>query len=118
MTDPVQLVDVRNLTVDFLPGGTSLRAVAGLDLTLRAGEVLAVLGESGSGKTVTLRALMRLLPERRTVIGGHIVVDGRDVLALSRRELSDYCGRTVAMVFQEPGLALDPVYRVGAGGRC
>jgi peptide/nickel transport system ATP-binding protein len=80
---------------------------------LRAGEVLALLGESGSGKTVTLRALMRLLPEKRAVIGGDIVVDGHDVLALSRRELSDYRGRTAAMVFQEPGLALDPVYRVG-----
>ena len=113
MTDPAQLVDVRDLTVDFLAGGTPLRAVAGLDLMLRAGEVLALLGESGSGKTVTLRAMMRLLPEKRAVIGGHIVVDGRDVLALSRRELSDYRGRTVAMVFQEPGLALDPVYRVG-----
>jgi peptide/nickel transport system ATP-binding protein len=113
MMDPGLLVDVRDLTVDFLPGGTPLRAVAGLDLMLRAGEVLALLGESGSGKTVTLRALMRLLPEKRAVVGGQIVVDGRDVLALSRRELSDYRGRTVAMVFQEPGLALDPVYRVG-----
>jgi peptide/nickel transport system ATP-binding protein len=113
MTEPAQLVAVRNLTVDFLAGDKPLRAVAGLDLILQAGEVLALLGESGSGKTVTLRALMRLLPEKRAVIGGNIVVDDRDVLALSRRELSDYRGRTVAMVFQEPGLALDPVYRVG-----
>jgi peptide/nickel transport system ATP-binding protein len=113
MTEPAQLVAVRNLTVDFLGGDKPLRAVAGLDLVLQAGEVLALLGESGSGKTVTLRALMRLLPEKRAVIGGNIVVDGRDVLVLSRRELSDYRGRTVAMVFQEPGLALDPVYRVG-----
>ena len=113
MTVPAQLVAVCNLTVDFLAGNKPLRAVAGLDLMLRAGEVLALLGESGSGKTVTLRALMQLLPEKRAVIGGNIVVDGRDVLALSRRELSDYRGRTVAMVFQEPGLALDPVYRVG-----
>jgi peptide/nickel transport system ATP-binding protein len=113
MTEPAQLVAVRNLTVDFVAGDKSLRAVAGLDLMLHAGEVLALLGESGSGKTVTLRALMRLLPEKRAVISGNIVVDGRDVLALSRRELSDYRGRTVAMVFQEPGLALDPVYRVG-----
>jgi peptide/nickel transport system ATP-binding protein len=113
MTEPAQLVAVRNLTVDFLAGDKPLRAVAGLDLMLQAGEVLALLGESGSGKTVTLRALMRLLPEKRAVIGGNIVVDGRDVLALSRRELSDHRGRTVAMVFQEPGLALDPVYRVG-----
>jgi peptide/nickel transport system ATP-binding protein len=113
MTDPAQLVDVRGLTVDFLAGGAPLRAVAGLDLMLHAGEVLALLGESGSGKTVTLRAMMRLLPAKRAVISGHVFVDGRDVLALSRRELSDYRGRTVAMVFQEPGLALDPVYRVG-----
>jgi peptide/nickel transport system ATP-binding protein len=113
MTEPAQLVAVQNLTVDFLAGDKPLRAVAGLDLVLQAGEVLALLGESGSGKTVTLRALMRLLPEKRAVIGGNIVVEGRDVLALSRRELSDYRGRTVAMVFQEPGLALDPVYRVG-----
>jgi peptide/nickel transport system ATP-binding protein len=113
MMDPGQLVDVCNLTVDFLAGRAPLRAVAGLDLMLRAGEVLALLAESGSGKTVTLRALMRLLPVKRAAIGGQIVVDGRDVLALPRRELSDYRGRTVAMVFQEPGLALDPVYRVG-----
>jgi peptide/nickel transport system ATP-binding protein len=113
MTEPAQLVAVRNLTVDFVAGDKPLRAVAGLDLMLHAGEVLALLGESGSGKTVTLRALMRLLPEKRAVIGGDIVVDGHDVLALSRRELSDYRGRTAAMVFQEPGIALDPVYRVG-----
>ena len=85
-----------------------------LDLTLRAGEVLALLGESGSGKSVTLRALMRLLPERRTVIGGaHPSSTAATCCALSRRELTAYRGRTVAMVFQEPGLALDPVYRVG-----
>ncbi len=107
------IVDVRGLTVDFSGGARPVRAVAGVDLTLRPGEVLALLGESGSGKSVTLRALMRLLPPRRAVIGGTITVDGRDVLALSRRDLTAYRGRTVAMIFQEPGLALDPVYRVG-----
>ena len=89
-----------------------MRAVAGVDLALAPGEVLALLGESGSGKSVTLRALMRLLPPRAAV-GGAITVDGRDVKALSARELSAYRGRTVAMIFQEPGLALDPVYPVG-----
>jgi peptide/nickel transport system ATP-binding protein len=107
------IVEVRGLTVDFLGNGPPLRAVAGVDLSLRAGEALTLLGESGSGKTVTLRALMRLLPERRAVIGGKMTVDGRDVLALGRRELAAYRGKVVAMVFQEPGLALDPVYRVG-----
>jgi peptide/nickel transport system ATP-binding protein len=112
MTDPVPIVDVQDLTVDF-HGAKPVRAVAGVDLTLRPGEVLALLGESGSGKSVTLRALMRLLPEHRAVIGGKVLVDGHDVRAMSKRELSAYRGRTIAMIFQEPGLALDPVYRVG-----
>lgn len=108
-----EIVDVEGLTVDFLGGAKPLRAVAGVDLTLRRGETLALLGESGSGKSVTLRALMRLLPERRAIIGGRLRVDGQDVGALSDRDLSAYRGRTIAMIFQEPGLALDPVYRLG-----
>jgi peptide/nickel transport system ATP-binding protein len=112
------IVEVEGLTVDFFGGASRtsskpVRAVADVDLTLRPGEVLALLGESGSGKSVTLRALMRLLPERRAVIGGRITVDGHDVLALSNRDLSAYRGRSIAMIFQEPGLALDPVYRLG-----
>jgi peptide/nickel transport system ATP-binding protein len=107
------IVDVQDLTVDFHGGAKPLRAVAGVDLTLRPGEVLALLGESGSGKSVTLRALMRLLPEHRAVIGGKVLVDGHDVRAMSKRDLPAYRGRTIAMIFQEPGLALDPVYRVG-----
>jgi peptide/nickel transport system ATP-binding protein len=107
------IVQVEGLTVDFLGGVKPVRAVADVDLTLRPAEVLALLGESGSGKSVTLRALMRLLPERRAVIGGRIRVDGHDVRSLSNRDLSAYRGRSIAMIFQEPGLALDPVYRVG-----
>jgi peptide/nickel transport system ATP-binding protein len=106
-------VEVERLTVDFIGRGKPVRAVAGVDLILHPGEVLALLGESGSGKSVTLRALMRLLPERRAVIGGRLRVDGHDVLALSNRELTAYRGRSIAMIFQEPGLALDPVYRLG-----
>jgi peptide/nickel transport system ATP-binding protein len=113
VSDAGPLVDVKGLTVDFLGGPKPVRAVAGVDLTLAKGEVLALLGESGSGKTVTLRALMRLLPPKRATIGGRIRVDGRDVLALTPRELAAMRGRTVAMVFQEPGIALDPVYRLG-----
>jgi peptide/nickel transport system ATP-binding protein len=113
MTGNGPIVDVTGLTVDFLGGAKPARAVAGIDLLLYAGEALAILGESGSGKTVTLRALMRLLPERRGVIGGKILVDGRDVLTLGKRDLSAFRGGTAAMIFQEPGLALDPVYRIG-----
>lgn len=107
-----RLVEVRNLTVDF-GSAQKVRAVAGVDLTLTRGEVLALLGESGSGKSVTLRALMRLLPQKQVAIGGTIEVEGRDVLSLSDAELAAYRGRAVSMVFQDPGLAFDPVFRIG-----
>ena len=102
---------IERLQVTF---GGRVRAVDNVDLTLDRGQVVALIGESGSGKSVTLRAIMRLNPERSTRIGGSIRVGGRDVTALSRRELSEFRGRTVAMIFQEPLLALDPVYTVGA----
>jgi peptide/nickel transport system ATP-binding protein len=75
--------------------------------------VLGLLGESGSGKSVTLRALMRLLPKKRTQISGNVKVLGRNVLAMSEDELSDFRGQKVSMIFQEPALALDPVYTIG-----
>lgn len=113
MKSDVPVVAVSQLTVDFSGGGKSaIRAVAGVDLSLCPGETLALLGESGSGKSVTLRALMRLHP-KSTRFGGSVVVDGRDVLAMSERELSGYRGKIVSMIFQDPGLALDPVYRLG-----
>ena len=84
-----------------------------LSLSLGEGEVLGLLGESGSGKSVTLRALMRLLPKKRTQISGKVEVLGRDVLALDDEELSAFRGQTVSMIFQEPALALDPVYTIG-----
>jgi len=107
------LVDVQNLTVAFTGGDKPICAVNGLDLTLERGETLAILGESGSGKSVTLRALMRLNPEKRTAMSGTIRVAGEDVLALKGAALQDYRGRTVSMIFQEPALALDPVYTLG-----
>jgi len=106
------LVEVDNLTVRFT-GTRTVHAVNDVSLSLAEGEVLGLLGESGSGKSVTLRALMRLLPARRTQISGRIRVAGQDVLALDDEALSAFRGRTVSMIFQEPGLALDPVYTIG-----
>lgn len=105
-------VDVRNLQVRF-SGERTVHAVNDVSLTLGQGEVLGLLGESGSGKSVTLRALMRLLPRRRTTIGGTIRVAGEDVTAMDETRLSAFRGKTVSMIFQEPMLALDPVYRIG-----
>src|SRR5271155_1101772 len=107
-----KLVDIRNLNIRFT-GDRTVHAVNDLSLTLGEGEVLGLLGESGSGKSVTLRALMRLLPKKRTQISGTVQVLGRDVLALNDEELSAFRGQTVSMIFQEPALALDPVYTIG-----
>ena len=90
-----------------------MHAVNGVDITLAEGEVLGLLGESGSGKSVTLRALLRMLPAKRSVITGSIQVAGQDVLALDEAALERMRGRTVSMIFQEPMLALDPVYTIG-----
>lgn len=105
-------VEVQNLKVRF-SGERTVHAVNDVSLTLGQGEVLGLLGESGSGKSVTLRALMRLLPRRRTTIEGAIRVAGEDVTAMDETRLSAFRGKTVSMIFQEPMLALDPVYRIG-----
>lgn len=107
------LVSIRNLEVAFQAGAKTVHALNGVNLEVGRGEAVALIGESGSGKSVTLRALMRLHPPRRTRIRGEMVVDGRDVLAMNARELAAMRGPVVSMVFQEPLLALDPVYTVG-----
>src|SRR3984893_3006192 len=106
------LVEISNLNIRFT-GDRIVHAVNDLSFVLGEGEVLGLLGESGSGKSVTLRALMRLLPKKRTQISGSIKVLGRDVLALDDEQLSAFRGQTVSMIFQEPALALDPVYTIG-----
>src|SRR6201997_2423877 len=106
------LVEIRELNIRFT-GERTVHAVNDLSLSLGEGEVLGLLGESGSGKSVTLRALMRLLPRKRTRITGHVKVAGRDGLALSDGEVCAFRGQTVSMIFQEPALALDPVYTIG-----
>jgi peptide/nickel transport system ATP-binding protein len=117
MSEPVAheepLVSVRDLTVQFTGGARPVRAVNGVSFDLARGEVLGVLGESGSGKSVTLRALLRILPPRRSRITGSIRVAGRDVVAMADDELGLYRGGTTSMIFQEPMLAFDPVYTVG-----
>jgi len=108
------MVRLRDLSVTFSGGRKPVHAVSGVSLDVQRGEVVALIGESGSGKSVTMRTLLRLHPERRTRMGGLVQVAGRDVLAMSQRELADFRGKVASMIFQEPLLALDPVYSVGA----
>ena len=108
------LVQVRDLTVRFVSKDATVHAVNGVDFDLAPRETLCVLGESGSGKSVMLRALMRLNPRRSTVMSGTVRVDGQDVMAASERQLADLRGGVVSMVFQEPMTALDPVFKIGS----
>ncbi len=107
------LAEVRDLTVRFVTREATVHALNGVSFAVRPGEVLCILGESGSGKSVSLRALLRLLPPKRTRIEGSVMVDGQDVLAMTPKALRDLRGGLVSMVFQEPMTALDPVYTVG-----
>jgi peptide/nickel transport system ATP-binding protein len=106
------LVAIRDLHVRFT-GERTVHALNGVDIALAPGQVLGLLGESGSGKSVTLKALLRLLPPRRTEITGSIRVAGHDVLAMDNATLEQFRGGVVSMIFQEPMLALDPVYTIG-----
>jgi peptide/nickel transport system ATP-binding protein len=107
------LLEVRDLRVEFETREGLVRAVNGVSFAVEKGRVFAILGESGSGKSVTLRAIVRLHPSVRTRVGGQVVLNGRDVYALSETEVQEVRGGVVSMVFQEPMTALDPVYPIG-----
>jgi peptide/nickel transport system ATP-binding protein len=109
------LLSVRDLRVTFAGlDRPPARAVDGISFDVEEGETLGLLGESGSGKTVTLRALMRLLPPQRARVEGSVRLGGVEIMALDRRALADLRGARIAMIFQEPAVAFDPVYTIGA----
>ncbi|KFF60705.1 peptide ABC transporter ATPase [Cryobacterium sp. MLB-32] len=119
MSDTTEnVVTISDLNVAFATDAGSVKAVDGVSLTVAPGEVLAIVGESGSGKTVTAKTILGLLPETATARGAVILSskDGtrsNDVLAVSKQKLRQLRGTDVAMVFQEPSTALNPVYTVG-----
>ncbi len=112
------VVRIEDLTVSFATDAGAVKAVDGVSLEVRRGEVLAIVGESGSGKTVTAKTILGLLPDTATAQGAIILTSkdrgsSTDVISLSKRQLRKVRGSDVAMVFQEPSSALNPVYTVG-----
>ena len=106
------LLRVEDLGVRFTSRDLDIGVVNGVSFSLDRGKVLCILGESGSGKSVTMRALMRLFPESARV-SGRITIDGVDVLALPPHEMRRVRGSLVSMIFQEPMTAFDPVFTIG-----
>jgi peptide/nickel transport system ATP-binding protein/oligopeptide transport system ATP-binding protein len=114
LSDGGVLLDIRGLRVRFpMRGRGPVCAVNGVDLTLRKGESLGIVGESGCGKSVTFSSVMRLVQSPPAVLEGEILLDGRDVMRMSGAELRRMRGKEIAMIFQEPMTSLNPVMRVG-----
>ena len=110
--DRKTVLDIDHLKVTFATDGGDVYAVKDVSLDVKAGEVLAIVGESGSGKTVTAKTILGLLPET-AVSSGAVLINGANVISLSPGRLRQIRGRDVAMVFQEPSTALNPVFTVG-----
>jgi peptide/nickel transport system ATP-binding protein len=107
------LLEVTNLKTHLDTARGEVRAVDGVDIELRKGECFALVGESGSGKSMTALSLMRLLPEAGRIADGRVLLDGQDLMALPEAAMRAVRGRRVAMIFQEPSTALNPVLTVG-----
>ena len=108
-----ELLEIKNLSVSFDTPQGELQAVRDVSLSLHAGEVLAVVGESGCGKSVLCKAVMKLLPANARVKSGTILVDGADITHYRARDMERLRGKLLSMVFQDPMTSLNPTIRVG-----
>ncbi|WP_102958799.1 ABC transporter ATP-binding protein [Mangrovicella endophytica] len=107
------LLSVRNLTVTFATSTGPFKAVDGIDLSVEAGQVLAIVGESGSGKSVGMLAVMGLLPPTATVTADEMRFEDIDMLTLTGKRRREIIGRDITMIFQEPNASLNPCFTVG-----
>lgn len=108
------LLDIRNLHVQFDVFGGRLKVLDGVNFVVRAGEKVGLVGETGAGKTTTMKAVLRVLPQPPACIPeGEILFEGRDVLKLTRREITNVRGQGISMIFQDPTAALNPVFTIG-----
>ncbi|GBE25874.1 oligopeptide transport ATP-binding protein OppD [bacterium BMS3Bbin02] len=108
------MLDVRELRTYFLTDLGNVRAVDGISFTMNEGERLGVVGESGSGKSVTAASIMRLIEPPGATVGGEVLFRGRDLLKIREREMQKIRGREIAIIFQDPMTALDPVFTIGS----
>src|SRR5687767_15198259 len=114
MTAVQPLLQIRGLRTHFFTESGVAKAVDGIDLDIRAGEVLGLVGESGSGKSVTALSILRLIPDPPgRIVGGEILFRGQNLLELPWEGIRKVRGREISMIFQEPMTSLNPVFTIG-----
>ena len=109
----VPVLEVSDLDIEIRGVNGAFAVVSDMSFSVRAGETLCIVGESGCGKSMTALSLLRLLPEAATIAGGKVLIEGQDFLAMDQRQVEDFRGEKIAMIFQEPLTALNPVLRIG-----
>ncbi|MDY4694992.1 MAG: ABC transporter ATP-binding protein, partial [Eubacteriales bacterium] len=108
-----KLLEIKNLTVHYQSYDATVHAVENLNLSLGNGETLGLVGETGAGKTTTVKSIMRILPTPPArVVSGEIFFDGQDLLKVSEKEMRKIRGKEIAMIFQDPMTSLNPVMTV------
>ncbi|CRK81656.1 ABC transporter ATP-binding protein [Neobacillus massiliamazoniensis] len=108
-----RLLDVKNLRTSFYNGKSKTEVIRGIDFTVEKGEILGIVGESGSGKSVMVKSILGIIPPNAKIDTGEIILDGKHIEGLSKKEKRAIRGREIAMIFQDPMTALNPLKKVG-----
>jgi peptide/nickel transport system ATP-binding protein/oligopeptide transport system ATP-binding protein len=112
--DTEVLLNIEDLVIHFTTYEGIVRAVEGVDFSIRRGEIYGLVGETGCGKSVTANSIMRLVPcPPGKIVSGTITFRGQDVLSLNQKEMRDVNGNRISIIFQDPSTALNPVYKIG-----
>ncbi|HOV90340.1 MAG TPA: ABC transporter ATP-binding protein [Syntrophorhabdaceae bacterium] len=107
------IIKINNLCTSFLTDSKEINVVSNLNFSIDKAKVFCLIGESGSGKTMTALSIMRLIPSPGKIVKGEILFDGKDLLMLTNKEMESIRGNRIGMIFQEPMTALNPVLRIG-----
>ncbi|WP_234122275.1 ABC transporter ATP-binding protein [Clostridium hydrogenum] len=107
------LLEVNNLKTNFYNKGSKIEAVRGISFKLNDGEIVGIVGESGSGKSVAMKSILGIIPKNAKIENGEVLFKGRDILKLSNKEKQKIKGKDMAMIFQDPMTALNPLIKVG-----
>lgn len=108
-----EVLSIKDLKVEIMSVRGIVNAVRGIDISLNDNEILGIVGESGCGKSMTVKSIMRLSDEKKMGYSGEILYDGRDILKMKKKELQDIRGKDISMIFQDPMVSFDPLKKVG-----